>query len=206
MASVAHAQTSATVAVTSEYSVRGVSLSDGRAAPQLGLAWDGAQGWYAGAYAAPRLVLGERNGVTALTVYGGFAARVRSGLSWEAGASSTAFLHAAEYNYREVYAGVVTDRLAARLYVSPSYYGYGGRTAYAELNGFYPVGDHVKLIGHAGVLHGLGGSPTGQRVDLRLAIGVDVGDVNVQLAWLHHTHIGSLRSPRSVALSASYSF
>lgn len=203
MAPAAHAQTSATVALSSEYSVRGISLSDGRTAPQLGLAWDGAQGWYAGAYAAPRLTLGERDGVTSLAAYGGYASRLRSGLAWEVGASSTAFVNAAEYNYREVYAGVMTDRLAARIYFSPSYYGYGGRTEYAELNGFYPLRDKVKLIGHAGVLHGRAGR---ERVDLRLAVGVDVGDVNVQLAWLHHTSIGALRSPRAVALSASYSF
>jgi uncharacterized protein (TIGR02001 family) len=203
MAPASHAQTSATVALTSEYSVRGVSLSDGRPAPQFGLAWDGAQGWYAGAYAAPRLTLGERSDVTSLAAYGGYAWRARSGLAWEAGASSTAFAGASEYNYREVYAGVMTDRLAARVYFSPSYYGYGGRSAYAELNGFYPVRDKVKLIGHAGVLHGRG---TRNRVDLRLAVGVDVGDINVQLAWLHHTNIGALRSPRAVALSASYSF
>ncbi|WLI90597.1 TorF family putative porin [Massilia sp. R2A-15] len=203
MAPAAHAQTSATVALTSEYSVRGVSLSDGRPAPQVGLAWDGAEGWYAGAYAAPRLVLGERSGVTSLAAYGGYAWRVRSGLAWEAGASSTAFLNAAEYNYREVYAGVMTDHLAARVYFSPAYYGYGGRSAYAELNGFYPLRERFKLIGHAGVLRGRG-SP--DRYDLRLAIGADIGDINVQLAWLHRTSIGALRSPRSIALSASYSF
>jgi uncharacterized protein (TIGR02001 family) len=206
MAPVAHAQTSATVALTSEYSVRGVSLSDGRPAPQLGLAWDGAQGWYAGAYAAPRLVLGERSGVTSLAAYAGYASRLRSGLAWEVGASSTSFLHASEYNYHEVYAGVITDRLAARVYFSPSYYGYGGRSAYAEMNGFYPLSERIKLIGHAGVLHGLGSPATRDRVDLRLAVGIDVGDINMQLAWLHHTNIGSLQAPRSIALSASYSF
>ena len=70
-------------------------------APQLSLAYDAPQGWYAGAFAAPRLALGERTGVTQLVAYGGYARRLASGLSWEAGASSTAFPHAAEYNYRE---------------------------------------------------------------------------------------------------------
>lgn len=203
MAPAAHAQTSATVALSSEYSVRGVSLSDGRPAPQFGLAWDGAQGWYAGAYAAPRLTLGERSDVTSLAAYGGYAGPVRSGLAWEVGATSTAFAGASEYNYRELYAGVMTDRLAARVYFSPSYYGYGGRTQYAELNGFYPLRDKVKLIGHAGILHG---RASRNRIDLRLAVGVDVGDVNLQLAWLHHTNMDGLRSPRAVALSASCSF
>jgi uncharacterized protein (TIGR02001 family) len=198
----AHGQASASIAIASEYSVRGVSLSDGRPAPQLSLAYDAPQGWFAGAFAAPRLALGERRDVTQLVAYGGFARRLASGLSWEAGASNIAFLHGAEYNYREVWAGIASDRLNARLSLAPAYYGYGGRVVYAELNGFYPLRERVKLIGHAGVLHGLHGR---DRMDLRLAIGIDLGECNLQLAWL-----GGVRTqapvPRALALSASYSF
>jgi uncharacterized protein (TIGR02001 family) len=208
------AQASASVALASDYSVRGVSLSDGRPAPQLSVAYDAAHGWYAGAFAAPRLAIGEHADVTQLVAYGGFARRLPSGLSWEAGASSTSFLHASEYNYREVYAGLASDRLSGRLYLAPAYYGYGGRVAYAELNGFYPLRERVKLIAHAGALHGLRGPLAGvrDRIDVRLAIGVDVGDCNVQLAWLGSASIASgtdnrnARPPRALALSASYSF
>jgi uncharacterized protein (TIGR02001 family) len=210
----AHGQTSASVSLATEYSVRGVSLSEGRPAPQLSLAYDAAQGWYAGALAAPRLVLGDRPDVTELVAYGGFARRLPSGLSWEAGASSTAFLNASEYNYREVYAGMASDRLSARLYLAPAYYGFGGRVAYGELNGFYQLRERVKLIGHVGALHGLRGRVANarDRIDLRLAIGIDVGDCNVQLAWLGTAGIGSgpvrgdSRSPRALVLTASYSF
>ena len=101
----------------------------------------------------------------------------RSGLSWEAGASTTAFTHAAEYNYREFYAGLASDRLSGRLYLAPAYYGYGGRVAYAELNGFYPLRERIKLIGHVGALHGLSGpvADARDRIDVRLAIGFDAG-------------------------------
>jgi hypothetical protein len=49
------------------------------------------------------------------------------------------------------------------------------------------------------------------RVDLRLAIGFDAGACNIQLAWLGSTSIGPgakdyVRTPRALALSASYSF
>jgi uncharacterized protein (TIGR02001 family) len=198
----AHAQASASIAFASEYSVRGVSLSDGRAAPQLSLAYDAPQGWFAGAFAAPRLAVGERRDVTQIVTYGGFARRLASGLSWEAGASNYAFLHAAEYSYREAWAGIASDRLSARLSLAPAYYGFGGRVAYAEVNGFYPLREHVKLIGHVGALHGVRGPG---RIDARLAIGIDVGDCNLQLAWL-----GGVRTqapaPRALAFSAAYSF
>jgi uncharacterized protein (TIGR02001 family) len=204
-----HAQASASVSLASEYSVRGVSLSDGRPAPQLSLAYDAPQGWYAGAFAAPRLALGERAGVTQLTAYGGYARRIASGLSWEAGASSTAFHHASEYNYREIYAGLASDRIGARVYLAPAYYGYGGRVAYGELNGFYPLRERIKLIAHIGALHRVGGGPaatTRDRIDLRLAIGYDAGGCNVQLAWLGGSRRGDASPPRALSLSATYSF
>lgn len=210
----ARAQASASVSLTSEFSVRGVSLSDGRAAPQLSVSYDAAQGWYAGAFAAPHVRLGERSDVTELIAYGGYAHQLASGLSWEVGASSAAFQNASDYNYREVYAGLASDRISGRLYLAPAYYGYGGRVAYGELNGFYPLPEQIKLIAHLGALHRLRGQAPGARdhVDLRLAIGYDAGACNVQLAWLSGASIGSGtprgddRSPRALVLSASYSF
>lgn len=210
----ARAQASVSVSLTSEYSVRGISLSDGRAAPQLSLSFDAAQGWYAGALAAPHVRLGERSDVTELIAYGGYAHQLASGLSWEAGASSTAFQHSSDYNYREVYAGLASDRISARVYLAPAYYGYRGRVAYGELNGFYPLREHISLVAHAGALHRLHGQPYGARdhIDLRLAIGYDVDACKFQLAWLRGANIGpgpargDDHAPRALALSASHSF
>ena len=204
----AQAQVSASVSLASEYSVRGVSLSDGRPAPQLSLAYDAAPGWYAGAFAAPRLTLGERSGVTQLIAYGGYARRLASGLSWEAGASSTAFVHASEYNYREIYAGLGSDRISARVYLAPAWYGDGGRVAYGELNGFHPLRERIKLIAHVGVLRRLRGpvATAPDRVDLRLAIAYDAGDCTIQLAWLGNSRHGDAGSPRALSLSVTYSF
>lgn len=210
----ARAQASASVSLTSEYSVRGVSLSDGRATPQLSLSYDGAQGWYAGAFAAPHVRLGQQSNVTELIAYGGYAHQLPSGISWEAGVSSTAFPHTSDYNYREVYVGLASDRVSGRLYLAPAYYGYGGRVAYGELNGFYPLRDRINLLAHIGALHRVNGQAPGTRdhVDLRFAIGYDAGGCTVQLAWLGRAGIdpgtarGAGRAPRALALSASYSF
>jgi uncharacterized protein (TIGR02001 family) len=201
----AHGQASASVSLASEYSVRGVSLSDGRPAPQLSFAYDTAQGWYAGAFAAPRLTLAKHSGVTQLIGYGGYAHRLASGLSWEAGASRTAFEQASSYNYGEIYAGLASDRIAGRVYFAPAYYGYGGRTVYGELNGFYPLREHIKLVAHFGALHAQAAAAR-DRIDLRLAVGYDTGDGNVQLAWLARNQRGGPRSPRALSLSATYSF
>jgi uncharacterized protein (TIGR02001 family) len=195
--------------MSSEYSSRGVSLSDGRITPQVSVAYDTAQGWYAGAFAATRLTLTERAGVgpdvTQLIAYGGYAHRLASGLSWEAGASSTGFQHASEYNYREIYAGLASDRISGRVYLAPAYYGHGGRAVYAELNGVYPLTEHLKLVAHFGALH-LQAATAHDRIDLRLAISYDRGDCNVQLAWLASNRPADTRPPRALSLSATYSF
>jgi uncharacterized protein (TIGR02001 family) len=207
-AQAAQGQASASVSIASEYSARGVSLSDGRPTPQLSVGYDFHQGWYAGAFAAPRVSLGERTQANQFIAYGGFTDRLASGLSWEAGASSTTFQGSADYNYREVFAGLASDHLSGRLYFSPSYYGFGGRTAYGELNAFHPLRERITLIGHIGLLHGLHNER--DRVDLRLALGIDAGACNVQLAWLGSAGLGpgarSVGKPRAVAVSAAYSF
>lgn len=202
----AQGQTSASIALTSEYSARGVSLSDRRPAAQLSLAYDGDQGWYAGAFAS-RAALAERANDTQLIAYGGYAARLASGLGWEAGATRTAFLHTGEYDYHEIYAGLSSERVSGRLYYSPAYYGYGGRTVYGEINGAYPLSARLTLIGHLGALHALERwTSTHDRRDMRLAIGANLGPYNVQLAWLGTD--GHARNPaaRSLALSASRNF
>ncbi len=202
----AQGQTSATVALTSEYSARGVSLSDGRPAAQLSLAYDSDQGWYTGVFAS-RVALAERANDTQLIAYGGYASRLPSGLSWEAGATRTAFLHVAEYDYSEVYVGLSSDRLSGRLYYAPAYYGYGGRTAYAEINGAYPLSGQVTLIGHLGALHALEARTyTRDRRDMRIALGANLGPYNIQLAWLGTDGHARNPSARAFALSVSRNF
>lgn len=202
----AHAQASLSAAITSEYSVRGVSLSRGRPAPQLRVDYDAPGGWYAGALASHAVLPDNESGVQ-LIAYGGYAQRLPSGFTWEAGALDSSFVHGKEYRYHEFYAGVARDRVGGRLYFSPSYYG-GPKTAYAEVNTSYPLRDRLTLLGHIGLLHAFSGGSgeTRNGVDLRLALGLNLGDWNVQLAVLGRTPGAGVREPRAVAISASYAF
>jgi uncharacterized protein (TIGR02001 family) len=202
----AHPQAGLSAAITSEYSVRGVSLSRGRPAPQLRVDYDALGGWYAGALLS-RAVLPDDEPGAQLLAYGGYAQRLQSGLTWEVGALNSSFTQGKEYRYHEFYAGVARDRLGGRLYFSPSYYG-GAKTAYAEVNTSYPLRDRLTLLGHIGLLHALGGGAGEKRnwLDLRLALGLDLGDWNVQLALLGRTPGAGALAPRAVAVSASYAF
>jgi uncharacterized protein (TIGR02001 family) len=201
----AQAQTSMNLTLVSEYSLRGLSLSSGRPAPQLRIDHDTDEGWYWGASGAR--VLLRASPATALAIgYGGFARRLPSGLAWDAGVSRAVFLRDGRNNYFEIYAGISSDRASARLSLSPDYYG-AGHTAYAELNGALPLGERFRLTGHAGLLHWLHGygSVVRNRIDLRAALGVDIGDVSVELGLQARQRDPGLNAARARALFASAS-
>lgn len=214
----AAAQASGSAALVSDYRFRGLSLSDGHPSAQLGLNYDSPGGWYAGAQAAGAN-LRERDMVQ-LTAYGGLARRLASGWSWEAGASASGFTRSHDSDYMEWYAGLASERTGLRLYYSPRYFGRDLRTAYAEVNGFYPLHDKVRLVAHGGMLRYLphAGDSDGlpARYDGRLGLAAALGDWNVQLAWVASSSRGSAGaayppsyyapSRQALVLSVAYSF
>jgi uncharacterized protein (TIGR02001 family) len=203
----AHAQAGVSASVASEYSARGMSLSQGRLAPQLRVDYDGSHGWYAGAVAS-RVAFPYSEAKVQLIAYGGYGRRLSSGLAWEAGVLHAALRPDREYQYHEFYAGVARDRVEGRLYYSPSYYG-GGKSVYGEVNASWPLRERFTLIGHLGLLHPFGNNheDARKRLDLRLGLGLEVGHCNFQLAVL--ASAPRRRGPeaaRALALSATYAF
>lgn len=205
LAAPAHAQLSASASLVSDYSVRGISLSQGRPEAQLRVDYDASGGWYLGTLASG-VSLPDSNARQQLLAYGGYAQRLPSGLSWEAGALDVSFLHDTEYRYHEFYAGLAGGGTSARLYYSPAYYG-NGRTLYAELNHTVPLRGHLSLSAHLGLLHPVGDSGEGPRqtIDGRLALGMDFGDLNLQLA-LQAAAPGGPLAARRLAIGATYGF
>jgi len=201
----AQAQTSVSAGIASEYNLRGLSLSDGRAVPQLHIDHDTASGWYGGLFVS-RAVLRYSDARAGVVGYGGYAHRLASGLGWDAGISRTVFAGDARYNYTEFYAGVNADRAGARLSLAPDNDGMG-RTAYLELNAVQPLGARLRLSGHVGLLHRIGETygAARDRVDLRAAIGVDIRDASVEFGLQTRQRDAGARAPRARALFASAS-
>ena len=201
----AHAQTSISATIASEYTLRGLSLSNGRAVPQLRIDHDTVSGWYGGAFAS-RVFLRGSDARVAAVGYGGYAQRLASGLGWDAGLTRTVFSRDARYSYTEAYAGVSADRASARLSLSPDNYG-AGPTAYFELNAVHPLGARLRLTGHAGLLHRFGEiyRAARDRVDLRAAVGADIGDASVELGLQARGRDPGVHAPRARALFASAS-
>lgn len=151
-ANVAQAQVSGSAGIVSDYMYRGVSLSSGKAAARLSLDYDAADGWFAGAQVVSGQLATQSQRNAQWLGYAGYAQRLPSGLSWEAGISAYAFHAAPHWNFREVYAGLAFGDYAARLHYAPDYLGFGNRTVYAEINGGTQLAPAWRLFWRGGFL------------------------------------------------------
>lgn len=183
------ADVGATLSLQTDARERGMSYSANRPSAQLGLAWDGEAGWYAGAQLA-HARFSQSQGL-ALQVYGGRVVELAPGLNAETGIAAHAYENRSSYDYQEVYAGLLGERWNLRAYFSPDYYGIGQRSLYAEFNLRWPLARGVAALGHVGLLHGWAGQvspyaePRGAtRVDVRLGASWQLGSSSeLQLAW-----------------------
>jgi uncharacterized protein (TIGR02001 family) len=187
-ASVAAAQVSGTVSLLSDYRYRGVSLSDNKPAAQLGLTYDDASGWYAGFFASTiRFAMPASRGAQT-TYFAGYARRTPSGLSVEAGADYSVYTVGRSYRYPEVYVGVTSDNISARLYYASRYYFGDSDTLYGEVNATNAVSDRIRLLAHVGVLRSGGADAYASLRDFvfdgRVGVAVEVEQFSVQLAWI----------------------
>lgn len=166
----------------SNYLYRGVSLSGQRASGHLQLGYDAPGGTYLGAYASGVALYGQPLSLQLLT-YAGYAQRLRPDLSVDFGATRVSFRRAGHYNYHEWMAGIGGSGWNARTYYSPAYFGHGGKTVYAEINGQLALPAALSLFGHLGILSGISGRiPGGRPVDARLGVAAQHGPWQVQLA------------------------
>jgi len=184
----ASAQISGSVSLVSNYRFRGVSLSENKPAAQLGVAYDDALGWYAGAFGSTVELAAPAGRGVQVVPFAGYVWRTRAGTSWEIGADYSAFSgFARNYDYPEVYGGVAAGNLSARLYYSNRYFGHDSAAVYAEVNAAEPLLDRVRLLAHVGVIR-ISNAATyyaqSERVfDARVGIAVDFDPFSVQLSW-----------------------
>ena len=198
------AQLSGSASLLSDYRYRGVSLSDNKPAAQLALAYDDASGWYGGAFASTVQLGSPTSRELQAIAFGGYAGRMPSGLSVEAGADYSVFTGGQGYNYGEVYVGIASDRVSTRLYYAPRYFGQSV-VIYGELNASQELFDRVRLIAHGGVLRNSGQDSYGRPVDryvydANVGVIVDFDWFSAQLSWVG---ISSLNTPYPTVRSGS---
>ena len=185
---VAHAvraQANASVTFVSDDRYRGVSLSNGDPAVQVGLGFDADGGAYGGAFASTAKLYG-RDMVRWLG-YAGWAGRFEHGASWDVGAQYTSFSRASEDGYPELYAGVSGERLGVRVAYAWRYFGSEDDALYTSVDAQQPLSRRVRLLGHLGWLHPVHDAEAAPAYDARVGVGVHVGGFDLQLArsFLH---------------------
>jgi hypothetical protein len=199
----ARAQIAASLALQSDYRVRGVSMSDRQPALSLSVADDLANGVYAGGSAIVEKT--SQGGLESLghIEYLGFAARNGGGLGWDVGADNQDLtIRTAQpfrLRYSEAYFGVSTEDLSARISYSPNYLRPGLSIAYLEVNGAIHPSDDWRLSAHVGVFRPLAGSEgttiRRTRYDARFDVVRIYRSVELDLAWVAATP-SALPEPR----------
>lgn len=212
----ASAQVAATVAIDSDYRVRGYSLTDDHAALSVQVSYDDPSGAYASLSGLTRL--GNDTRFLGLIANAGYAKRISHRITLDAGLLRSQIGAAVPgsrgFKYTEVYAGAYAGPLTGRIYYSPDYRTGSQSTLYGELEaGFEPL-PKWRLSGHVGLLTYLTSSlfyPAGDtHHDWRVSVARQLGKVELHAALSQggpNTYYG-YREHRKVALTvgASASF
>ena len=214
----AFAQLSGTVSVVSDYRYRGISLSDNEPAIQLGLTYDDARGWYAGAFVSTvESSTYQSNGIQAIA-FAGYAWPMASGLTVELGADYSVVTAEPRFDYPEVYVGLAFQNVTGRLHYSPRYFGQDYPAVYGELNLAQPLHDNLLLFAHVGLLGSNAKSPyypyqtSSAVVDGAIGVGVTWEGFNLQLSWVGVNHASGAYAAtgtgnrNGVVVSLSHSF
>ncbi|WP_170860319.1 TorF family putative porin [Duganella sp. CF458] len=181
LAASAQAQVSGSAGVVSDYMYRGISLSSGKPAARLSIDVDGAQGWFAGGQVVSGQLAPQSHRNAQWLGYAGYAERLQSGWSWEAGLSAYAFHAAPDWNFREVFVGMAFENYSARLHYSPDYLGFRERTLYAELNGGAALAAGWRYFWRGGYLAAPGNADS-SRAEGRVGIGTGFEGWQMQLS------------------------
>jgi uncharacterized protein (TIGR02001 family) len=208
----AQAQMGASIAVDSDYRVRGVPLADSRPTLRATLNFDAPGGWYFGVMAA-RVELAKGDRYAQVIPYAGHVWRVDDWRHVELGATYSHFTGDTRYDYGEAYVGLLSDGWNARAFFAPNYFGQHVRTVYAEFNAHTGLSLFARLFGHVGVLVPLGRAEAEAkqtRIDIRAGAGVSIGDTDLQLARVAVSHRGgpypAVYAGRRAAWVASVTF
>lgn len=167
------AQAAVEGAVFSDYRVRGYSMSDGQPAASLSMAYDDPSGLYLASVAVGSVHDGEPE-IAGFQAGIGYALRLGSQVSLDSGVARSEYYYASgarHLRYTDLYFGVATPHLSARVNYSPGYYRAGTSAVYAEIEGGLEPAADWSVSAHAGLFRYLGSRPlmlSRERYDWRI--------------------------------------
>lgn len=174
----------------SDYRLRGYTLSKGRPVATLDLNYDHPSGLYLGVSASGVLARGGEPRPLGIQESIGFAKRLKSGLTVDAGITNANYTNYAiarhAPGYTEVYVGLLGSGFSSHIFFSPNYLGSGVRSFYGEVNGVVRPADHWHLNWHVGAqtLSGHRARSYSSRTfaDFRLGLTREFGTTQAQIA------------------------
>jgi uncharacterized protein (TIGR02001 family) len=170
------------VSAYSDSRFRGYSLSEERPIAVVELSYDHPGGVYLALAGSGVAARGEGPQFLGVQINGGYATRLRSGLSLDVGAVHSTYSHYSGLgggrSYTEVYAGIALKSVSSRISVSPDYFGHGW-TVHPEVSGQVQPARNLSINANVGLLVPM--SQAGYRVpahpiyDARLAVDQALG-------------------------------
>lgn len=156
----------------------------------LNISYDHASGLYAGGSLMAVDTVG--GGIEPLGYWAhlGYGARAGDRYAWDVGVSNSEINYHRfsnrTFRYSEAYAGVQTDHASLRLYYSPSYFGQGTETVYADLGAAVRPAENWRLFAHLGVLAAVGGPgfPDGERYDMSVGVARKIRNLELSASYV----------------------
>jgi uncharacterized protein (TIGR02001 family) len=212
----AHAQLAGSIAVESDYRIRGRSISDERPVASARIGFDHSSGVYADGSAS--VFASEDHGPRFLgyQVDAGFATRLGPLWTVDVGVAHDHFRapYAGGFAYRrtEAYAGVTHGPISAYVFASPSYARLKSATLYEQLEATIAPAPQWRLTAHAGALELLDPkAPFSSIYDWRLGVSREIGGFELHTALSGDIpgreahHIG-IKAKTALTVGASVSF
>lgn len=187
----AFAEIAGTIEIKSDDRYRGRSLSGGQPAITGDLSIDDAAGVYAGASITATIAGEQRAGLRGGQAYVGYAKRLKSGLTIDAGATAYAYTRRSSLDraatYGEVYAGMTAGKVSAYFHYTPNYLGRGIPVAYVDVTVVQPLPAGFTVTAHAGLAAQTSGPArlggTDVRYDARVALVRPFRGLEAAVAW-----------------------
>lgn len=210
IATPAAAQLAATVAVQSDFRLRGLSMNGGGPVLSGIVGYDHPSGLFAEASATggdTRRFGGQLLGYSARA---GYSKRLISQLAINLGAAKTKLVwrvnRAFSGDYPELFAGLSGEHASVRVSYSPSYLVRGDAALYVEGNGGFRITEPLRIAGHIGWLTPLtsprGNFLPGPRHDLSLSVVAALGRVDLQISMVHSGAGAAYLQPRGQSADA----
>ena len=150
----AAAQLAGSVAIDSDYRLRGYSLTDDQPALTAQASYDDPSGAYFSLSALEKL--GDSTRFLGVIANVGYAKRISEHLTLDGGVLRSqirsSVRYAPGYKYTDIYAGAFMGPIAARVHYSPDYRTGGLSTLYGELEGGFEPARNWRLSAHVGML------------------------------------------------------